>query len=191
MRLPEPDAIHAFIAETPWSTLFHAYGSASDTPEHLRALVDGGDIRAALDHLSSAVVHQGTVWSATPPALAVVGAVLAQGDLSQATVRRLLAVVDEATSALELDWTGEDFAAVESRAARTFRKDVAAADDEDEFQELWDDNPEVVDELMRRAAADCLRLFPALREVVQPLDPELAAKLELPGDLADRVVVPS
>jgi hypothetical protein len=61
-----------------WSRLFHAYGVASDTPGHLRALT-GGDPElqaAALDHLDSAVLHQGSVYPVTPVAVRVVAGLL-------------------------------------------------------------------------------------------------------------------
>lgn len=61
-----------------WSRLSHAYAVADDTPEHLRALVreDDDAYAAALDHLYGAVLHQGTVYPATGPALRAVAAVL-------------------------------------------------------------------------------------------------------------------
>lgn len=61
-----------------WSRLFHAYGAATDTPAYLRALI-GGDLDgqlAAFDHLDSAVLHQGTVYSVTPVAVRVVAGLL-------------------------------------------------------------------------------------------------------------------
>ncbi|KXK62320.1 hypothetical protein AWW66_08800 [Micromonospora rosaria] len=61
-----------------FATLLHAYGRATDTPGHLAALA-GGDAasrNAALEHLWSAVIHQGTPWTATPPAAAAVAALI-------------------------------------------------------------------------------------------------------------------
>lgn len=64
------------LRTTDWTKLSHAYGPATDTPEHLRALLDGeikerGEAEA---HLVSAIIHQGTPWSATfPVALIVTG----------------------------------------------------------------------------------------------------------------------
>ncbi|MBC6463231.1 hypothetical protein [Actinomadura sp. HBU206391] len=72
------------VADVEWSRLFHAYGMAADTPAHLRALTsdDGDDRRAAIDHLWSAVIHQGTPWSVTPPAALVVAGLLAAPSMS-------------------------------------------------------------------------------------------------------------
>ncbi|MDQ3742412.1 MAG: hypothetical protein M3389_15890, partial [Actinomycetota bacterium] len=54
---------------TDWSLLLHAYGTATDTPGHLERLAHGddADARLALDHLWSAVLHQGSVYTATAP----------------------------------------------------------------------------------------------------------------------------
>ena len=62
------DSIAAMLTGLPaletfdWSRLHHAYGPATDTPAHLRALVEG-DPEArdkAMAHLWSAILHQGT-----------------------------------------------------------------------------------------------------------------------------------
>ncbi|GAA3772020.1 HEAT repeat domain-containing protein [Plantactinospora mayteni] len=88
-----------------FATLLHAYGRASDTPEHLAALVDADPAgrRAALEHLWSAVIHQGTPWTATPPAAVTVAALLGDPRLSgaadaelRADLLRFLAAVAEA-----------------------------------------------------------------------------------------------
>jgi len=51
-----------------WSRLFHAYGIAKDTPEHMHNLCshDFNLREKAIDHLFSAIVHQGTIYSVTP-----------------------------------------------------------------------------------------------------------------------------
>jgi len=61
-----------------FSTLLHAYGRADDTAGHLAALIDGDAAgrRAALEHLWSAVIHQATPWTATPPAALAVAEIL-------------------------------------------------------------------------------------------------------------------
>ncbi|PRX02304.1 UNVERIFIED_ORG: hypothetical protein CLV66_11622 [Actinomadura viridilutea] len=67
------------VADVDWTRVFHAYGAAVDTPDHLRALTDG-DAAArseALEHLEFAVIHQGTPWTATVPAALVVAGLLA------------------------------------------------------------------------------------------------------------------
>lgn len=69
----------AALENTDWSRLNHAYGRATDTPGHLRALLhdDPAARKAAMEHLWSAVIHQGTPWTATGPAALVVAGLLA------------------------------------------------------------------------------------------------------------------
>jgi len=59
---------------TDWAKLSHAYGPATDTPGHLRALLEGdiNERKAAESHLVSAIIHQGTPWSATAPVALIV-----------------------------------------------------------------------------------------------------------------------
>jgi hypothetical protein len=65
-------------AGTDWATLAHAYGPAQDTPAHLAGLLgpDPQTTRAGIDHLWSAVLHQGTVYPATAPAVVRVAGML-------------------------------------------------------------------------------------------------------------------
>lgn len=69
-----------------FAMLLHAYGRASDTPGHLAALAggDAASVSAALEHLWSAVIHQGTPWTATPPAAVAVAALIGDPRLSGA-----------------------------------------------------------------------------------------------------------
>jgi hypothetical protein len=66
------------LDEIDWSRLHHAYGRAGDTPAHLRALLDGDEAQrqAAVRHLWSAIVHQGTPWTATGPVARVLAGFL-------------------------------------------------------------------------------------------------------------------
>ena len=61
-----------------FARLFHAYGPAIDTPEHLAALTgDDEDAQVrAVRHLWSAVLHQGTPGTVTPVAVRAVVAAL-------------------------------------------------------------------------------------------------------------------
>lgn len=73
MRTPE-----AILRDTAWAELDHAYGSASDAPEQLRNLLSEDDEACgnALGYLDGALLHQGSVYSATSPAAAFVAAIL-------------------------------------------------------------------------------------------------------------------
>ncbi len=57
----------------PWEWLTHAYGSASDVPAQIRAIVSGdpGLRKAAFTELFSNIWHQGTVYEATIHALPI------------------------------------------------------------------------------------------------------------------------
>jgi hypothetical protein len=57
----------AALENTDWSKLHHVYGRATDTPGHLRALLreDRASREQAMSHLWSAIIHQGTPWTAT------------------------------------------------------------------------------------------------------------------------------
>ncbi|MBM7774244.1 hypothetical protein JOD54_004448 [Actinokineospora baliensis] len=54
--------------EVDWAELEHAYGSAEDTPEFIEAL-RGEDWEDAIENLSASILHQGTVYPATLPAV--------------------------------------------------------------------------------------------------------------------------
>jgi hypothetical protein len=77
----------AALDATGWSKLYHAYGCATDTPAHLRALL-GDDAEAreyALEHLDSAIVHQHTPWTATGPVALVIAGIIFDERLDQKT----------------------------------------------------------------------------------------------------------
>lgn len=78
------------VDDVDWSRLFHAYGVASDTSRYLRGLVSNDDAAfgAAVDHLFGAVLHQGTVYPATAPALRIVAGTLRDQGHHQALRRR-------------------------------------------------------------------------------------------------------
>ncbi|MGW2987562.1 hypothetical protein [Streptomyces goshikiensis] len=65
----------------PWSSLSHAYGSAGDIPDLLRALT-GADVDAAdeaLSELYGSVLHQGTVYAASAEAVPFLAGIAASG----------------------------------------------------------------------------------------------------------------
>ncbi|WP_017544862.1 hypothetical protein [Nocardiopsis prasina] len=73
------------LRSTDWSRTFHAHGQATDAPEVLAGLLSAkGEERAeALAYLNGVILHQGTVYPATPPAALFVAGLLADpvGDL--------------------------------------------------------------------------------------------------------------
>jgi hypothetical protein len=74
----------AALAATDWRALRHAYGWADDTPLHLQALLgtDEASIKAAFFHLSGAVMHQGTPWTATGPTALTLAGFILNGDIA-------------------------------------------------------------------------------------------------------------
>ncbi|MFI1997061.1 hypothetical protein [Actinoplanes sp. NPDC020271] len=68
----------AVLNGTDWAELSHAYGSAEDVPDRLRALLseDEGRIAEAWHELGNLLTHQDSVYPATAPAALFVAAIL-------------------------------------------------------------------------------------------------------------------
>ncbi|MEU1879255.1 hypothetical protein ABZ470_18225 [Streptosporangium sp. NPDC020072] len=167
------------LGEPDWSRLFHAYGVAVDVPAHLEALA-GDDERArvkAVDHLWAAVIHQGTPWSATPPAALVVAGLLSD----PRTARRRVASAP--LRAVLLDFLGEvgeaaqpEVPQAEIRAAadpRGREAEIAATletllsedpEDSEESEDVWDE--EAIEVIMAQVVLDLRAAVPYLTEVV-------------------------
>jgi len=170
-----------------WSRLFHAYGAATDTPAHLRALV-GGDLAgqlAALDHLDSAVLHQGTVYSVTPAAVRVVAGLLHESALRRAGHQGNLLL--PAVLAF-LGWAAESAAAAR---AGSVEPPLDAAEMDSFYRRLIGGDGEawkspLVGALMHRAVIDLRQSAPELIEAVVEFvdDQELAVRIDAAGALA-------
>ncbi|MEV4823160.1 hypothetical protein [Micromonospora sp. NPDC049274] len=142
---------------TEYATLLHAYGLAVDTPGHLAALAgDDPAARArALEHLWSAIIHQGTPWTATPPAALEVAALLSDPRVTDPGLRaellNFLAAVAEAGRMTEgLSEPDFDVNAVLAEVLR----------DGDE-EAIWEDE-RLPDALYLRAVLGCQQIVPAL-----------------------------
>jgi hypothetical protein len=57
------------IKSVPWAQLSHAYGAAIDVPALSRRLQKPRSALRALGDLYAALLHQGSLYSATPPAV--------------------------------------------------------------------------------------------------------------------------
>src|SRR5262249_44711336 len=59
------------LAQVPWTKLKHAYGSATDTPQHLLALLSSvpAEREKALDALWASICHQGSIYEASCAAI--------------------------------------------------------------------------------------------------------------------------
>jgi hypothetical protein len=65
------DELLSDLSSVRWPSLEHAYAAAIDTPQHLRVLLSHDDrLRSdALDLLGESLLHQGTTYPATAPAM--------------------------------------------------------------------------------------------------------------------------
>lgn len=79
------------LEQVDWAGLGHAYGTAEDVPELLRALAGGDD--EALTELHGTIWHQGTVYPATVPAVPFLIRVLEAPAAEPAGVLYLLAAI--------------------------------------------------------------------------------------------------
>ncbi|SDK61875.1 hypothetical protein [Nonomuraea jiangxiensis] len=87
-----------------WTRWPHAYGSARDTPGHLAALL-GDDCdaqRNAAAHFAGAIVHQSSVWPASPDAFGWLIRVLRERPPPGDVLTRCLGALAEAA-----DYLGE------------------------------------------------------------------------------------
>ncbi|MFD6357564.1 hypothetical protein [Nocardia tengchongensis] len=64
------------VAEIDWPTLEHAYGDASDVPGWIEGLGDAEKVEESLHELWGAVLHQGTLYDSTAPAMTSIAAAL-------------------------------------------------------------------------------------------------------------------
>lgn len=108
-----------------WATLGHAYGSADDVPDLLRAAASEDQERReeAVHELFGTVWHQGTVYSATPHTVPFIAELAADGPGHRGDMLQLLACIVEGG-----DHSGGDTEAVGAarRAVFTLLPDLLA-----------------------------------------------------------------
>ncbi|SDI96326.1 hypothetical protein SAMN05421869_10839 [Nonomuraea jiangxiensis] len=152
-----------------WDELDHAYGAASDAPFHLLALVvgeDAGARGAAVGYLDAAMLHQGSVYSASGPFIRIVAGLLAD--------HRTAGIVDNV-----LPWDAGP------RPLRTALLDHIAV-----FAEAC--RFDVPDDVLRaeacpagRGEADLQRISAAARAADWRLDPDPATRKPPPPELVE------
>jgi hypothetical protein len=188
--------------ELDWSQLGHAYGRATDTPGHLANLVaEDEKLRAdALTHLWSAVVHQGTLYSATAPAAVAIAKMLSDRRLDSAVptsadealqapplpmraeLLNFLAAVGEGCKApgADGDSTGTQLTDW-ANPADQFVERVASAMEFDEFADDWPDDvfERASEAYYARAVLRCREVAPQLLAAVMPFlsDPDPVVRL--------------
>lgn len=146
-----------------WPKLHHAYGRALDTPQHLRALLDGGDeaIKDAVSHLCSAIIHQGTPWTATEPAALTVAGFLSDKRIDRCKPLRahlfaFLASVAEAS--VRTDISREE---LEKKASFDIEPFLDSEDDE----RLFNDE-DASSAFQARSILGCMKVAPELSNVM-------------------------
>jgi hypothetical protein len=79
--VPSRESLMRAIDGVPWDHLAHAYAAARDAPEQLRSFVlaerSSDELESAVDWLWGSILHQGSVYSASPPVLWVLVDLLA------------------------------------------------------------------------------------------------------------------
>jgi hypothetical protein len=151
------------LEKTDWSRLHHAYGRAKDTPGHLRALLheDPEARKKAMSHLWSAIIHQGTPWTATEPAALVVAGLLSDerldhGEPVRANLLSFLASVAEAPARADLS-----IEELERLAAFDIGPLIDSGDDEALYE-----NEDAANSFYARAILGCIRVSPVLMAVM-------------------------
>jgi hypothetical protein len=148
---------------TDWSRLHHAYGRATDTPGHLRALLqeDPESRNNAMSHLWSAIIHQGTPWSATGPVALVVAGLLSderidRGEPIRANLLEFLVRVAEAPQR-----AGCSMEELERMASFDIEPFLDSGDDEALYG-----SEDAASSFYARAILGCIKVAPVLMKVM-------------------------
>lgn len=152
------------LEKTDWSRLYHAYGRATDTPDHLLALLtEEPELRQeALSHLWAAIMHQGTPWTATGPVALVIAGLLYDdridrgGESIRAGLFAFLVSVAEAAA-----YSGESLEELE-RIASSYDLDtlIDAGNDEALYEE------QAGEAFYARSILGCIKVAPVLMRVM-------------------------
>ncbi|MER7705035.1 hypothetical protein ABTX81_19335 [Kitasatospora sp. NPDC097605] len=164
------------LDDAEWPGLFHALGSADDTPRHLTALL-GDDLKAftaAYSHLwSTTLRHEGKAWPATAPTALRVAELLDEPRPAPADPSLpdgLLAYLYAVGLAADLgDRAAEIRARVEDRASelRAWTDEYLAADPEGRSR-MRQDGTGLGELVLDQAALACFDLAPTLLRRVLP-----------------------
>lgn len=160
-----PPAARELLMATQWDALQHAYGSAEDTPAYLCQLLDEDpEVQAeALGMLDMSVLHQGSLYSSTPPVARFVAAILTHPQTL--AEHESFFPWDDRTRPLRaalLDWLGQ---IVDSAAYGEEPGSEGEYGDEDGDQYDGEDE----DEGEREAIRACRSIRPELYDAVEPI----------------------
>jgi hypothetical protein len=162
------DSLSLALLQVDWDSLDHAYGSAGDAPEQLLALV-GDDLEArsrAVAYLDAAMLHQGTVYSATAPFIKIVAGLVAD----PRTAAPVADILPWDPGPRPLRAALLDYLALFAQACRF------SVPDEDLLHDAY---PAGRDE------ADLQRIYRAARDCDWRLDPDPATRKPLPPAVAE------
>lgn len=154
----------AVLESTDWSRLQHAYGRATDTPDYLRAFVAGNTkaCEKAIDHLWSAIMHQGTPYTATGPVALVIAGLLFDEHLNypEESIRADLLgfLVSVAEVALAMDDRTKEI-------ERFASYDIEEYIDSDDDEKLYEDE-KAQNAFYARAILGCIKTVPVLMNVM-------------------------
>ncbi|WP_425246164.1 hypothetical protein [Streptomyces sp. NEAU-NA10] len=174
----------AELDDVQWHALTHAYGSAEDVPELIRALYEGDEETAdeAVYELYGNIHHQGTVYPASAPAVPFLAHAVRHAPGKRAELLMLLAALaDHDPEDIESPhWPGSSVAAVCAELSRVLP----------ELLPCLTDAERAVRRAALRVVAAVAELLPAeLRaSVVHQID-ELHATDAVPAVRADAMVV--
>lgn len=115
------------LAAVDWPTLEHAYGDASDVPGWIEGLAGAETVEESLHELWAAVLHQGTLYDSTAPAMAAIASVLGARQTADAenTAWLLLMFADTVHGYEQVEVDDAETAAL-VRSARDSLIDIAA-----------------------------------------------------------------
>jgi hypothetical protein len=157
------------LADAEWTSWPHAYGSARDTPGHLAALL-GDDEEAqagAAYHFQSAIVHQYSVWPASPDAFDWLIRILRARPLPDEVLAPCLDALAEAAHYLGDVATGTPVPELSSGAREWLARFDGA--DEDEQIDLWEDDGDVQEEIYQWVMSRMAALRPSVAALVDEL----------------------
>lgn len=158
------------LDDVDWSGLFHALGPASDTPQHLVALLgdDATALVAGYSHLwSTTLRREGKAWPATAPTALLVAELLDDPLLGRddpSMPDAMLAYLHAVGTAADLGTQATEIRArVEGRASklREWTDEYLAADDDGRAR-MWQDGTGLGELVLDQAALACFDLAPSL-----------------------------
>jgi len=169
-----PDSLRTEISalgEEEWTSWPHAYGKAKDTPGHLTALLgdDEEAHRHAALHFGSAIVHQSSVWPASPDAFDWLIRVLRVKPLPYNVLEECVGVLIEAAEYLG-DVPSDKPVPELSKGARKWLKRFGRTPD-DEHDLVWEEffETEVSQEVYDWVLVRMAKLRPAVFELATEL----------------------